>query len=225
MSAKNKRASAQVKIMQEMVVYGPGRDWSILWRRSYPDVPKQTWYRWVSEVKAGGVAAKAAAEKVKKKADRNRQLPPKKSTRLEVAATLPTVVTPNDVANNGISSVMAEIRKAVARAERVLNMCETADGKIRNPKLYLEASRHSLESLRTAAVVANQIMDTQNVEQFLQAMMDCIEEADRETAERRAALWAKPGPGADPVEPNAGADPAPEESASEEGVRRRIKRA
>jgi hypothetical protein len=181
---KNKRAVAQAEIMQEMVDYGPGRDWSILWRSRYPDVKKPTWYRWVNAVKAGGVAAKAAAKTVKAKSDRRSRQAPKKSTRREVTASLPTVVSPNDVASSGILSVMNEVRNAVARAKRVLDMCETSEGKLRNPKLFLEASRHSMEALRTAAIVANQMMDAQQTERFHQAVIDCIEETDRDTAER-----------------------------------------
>lgn len=178
------RMAAQIDITREMVEYGPDRDWSILWRSRYPNVKKPTWYRWVNEIKSGGVAARKAAEVVKAKADRDKQLLPRENTEQRIIENLPELVRPGDVANTGFVPVMNEIQRAIDRANHLMDYCESDNGQIRNPKLYLMASRHVLESLRTAAQVSNQLMDAQQTERFHQAIIESIMDVDRELAER-----------------------------------------
>lgn len=178
------RTAALNDITREMVKYGQDRDWSILWRSKYSAVKKPTWYRWVNEVKGDGVAGRKAAKAVKAKAKRDSQLLSQKNIVQELSDTLPEIVRPGDIANTGIIAVMDEINKAISRANRVIDICETADGRIRNPKMYLAASKHSLEALRTAAQVADQLMNAQKADRFLTAVFDCINDVDRELAER-----------------------------------------
>jgi len=92
---------------------------------------------------------------------------------------LPEVVRPDDITGGtGFMSIVGRIQSCIQHAEKIVAYCEMDDGKIRNPKLYLIASRHILEAMKAAANISHQLMDAQRLEQFHQAIFNRLKERD-----------------------------------------------
>jgi len=183
--AREARPQAMKDIARALARNGPEHDLRPLKSRKYADVPAATWWRWVKTVRDSGAPARKAAKRVKKHvAQRAKQADPAASITEAVAEQLPAVVKPEDVACTGVISAMDRIKECMDDANRVKEFCRTESGKIRNPKLYLVASRHILDSMKTAATISRQLMDAQRLEQFHRAILDEISELEPEMAER-----------------------------------------
>ncbi len=74
------------------------------------------------------------------------------------------------------------IRQAIRHGERVMATCATDDGRLRNPKLYLQGSRHMLDALKTAAAVSTAINEAEKVRRFHQSIMTRVRTRDPEMA-------------------------------------------
>jgi hypothetical protein len=158
---------------------GSAKQFRALRDEKYSGVPESTWYRWVRTVKDSGVTAKLSALRVKRKAGgRATANDVDASVAKEAVKHLPVKVTPDDIIPSGFLKVMDQIQLCMLRAEKVVQHCEADSGKIRNPKLYLQASRHILDAMKTASYISNQLMEAQRVEQFHQAILNRLKERD-----------------------------------------------
>ena len=148
-------------------------------RKNYPDISKTTFYRWVNKIKASGEPANKAALRIKRKAAVNQRADRReKGIDNRLTEVLPVKVTPNDICPSGYLNAVDQIRQCVGHAEKVIEHCRTKDGKIKNPKLYIQASKHILDGMKTAACVSGQIMEAQKVEKFHQAILSKLKEKD-----------------------------------------------
>ncbi len=152
----------------------------------YANVPSSTWHRWVSAVRDSGVPGRKAAIRAKKRATRrtNTEPDPKATALKDTAEQMPEVIRVDDIAGTPMFRVIDRIRACVAHADEVLAHCKTIDGRLRNPKLYIQASRHHLEALKTSAYITDKLMEAQRLEAFHQAILDEIAKIDLALAER-----------------------------------------
>lgn len=160
--------------------HGPRYDLNQFWLKKYSEVPRSTWHRWVKRVRDSGIPGKKAALRAKKKAaQRARQPDSQKPVAMAAKDQLPEVVRPGDITGGtGLVSVVDRIQSCIQHAEKVVALCEMDDGKIRNPKLYLIASRHILEAMKVAANITRQLMEAQRLEQFHETILNRLKERD-----------------------------------------------
>ena len=165
------RTIRQIKVVLEK--YGDsGTEVSEL-QKSLTDVPRNSFYRWTRDIKNSGLQLKNTARNIK-------EIDIEKG----VSDNLPVNITPDHIgARGGYLSVVDQIGKCVIHADNVLAQCEDSKGKIRNPKLYLQASKHILEAMKTASYISNQLMEAQKVEQFHQAILAHLKARDPELVE------------------------------------------
>jgi hypothetical protein len=76
------------------------------------------------------------------------------------------------------------VRVCIQHAETVVKYCTLEDGRIRNPRLYLQASNHMRASVESLAKIAERLNDAQRIEQVHKAIFEEIRACDPETAER-----------------------------------------
>ena len=178
--ARETRTQAMRDITRALSRHGPAHDLRPLKSRKYADVPRATWWRWVAKVRDSGAPGRKAAKRIKKKvARRAKKLDPKKSVAKDAEDQLPEVIRPSDISGDtGLISVVDRIQSCIQHAEKVVKWCEREDGSVRNPKLYLVASRHILEAMKTASSISHQLMDAQRIDQFHQAILNRLKERD-----------------------------------------------
>ena len=174
------RQQACKDIAQILSRHGPKYELNQYWQKKYSEVPQSTWYRWVKRVRDSGMPGKKAAKRAKKRASqRAKQNDTKKSATMMVKDQLPEIVRPSDITDaTGLISVVDRIQSCIQHAKKILAYCEMSNGEIRNPRLYLIASRHILESIKAAAKVSHQLMEAQRLEQFHQAILNRLKARD-----------------------------------------------
>ena len=170
-----KRAFAVIAATLEK--YGPDFDFGQLRAAEFPGVPASTWYRWVTRIRATGVPVRAAvaalkARKGKTSSDKMQEI------ERQAIAFLPPTVSPGDVTQQSLVDVTKKINDCMGHADAVLNLCLDVDGKVTNPDLYLRASRHHLDAMRTAAAVATVLNDVSRVEQYHAAIFAVLRKRD-----------------------------------------------
>lgn len=175
------KEAAQRDIVQALQNHGTDYDWTFL-RAKYPEVPKPTFYRWVQKVQGSGAYVAAAAKEIKKTAPRRAKKATQNAEKLaaRVVDQLPPAIRPEDVASTGFISVAEKINQCMQHADKVLALCEVEDGRIRNPKLYLQASKHMLSAMETAAKITAVLMDANRLEQFHRAIFERLRYRDPE---------------------------------------------
>ena len=157
--------------------YGPDFDFGQLRAAEFPGVPASTWYRWVTRIRATGVPVRAAvaAMKARKVKSSNAKM---KEIERQAIAFLPPSVSPGDVTQHSLIDVVRKINDCMAHADAVLALCVDANGKISNPDLYLRASRHHLDSMRTASAVADTLNDVKRTEEYHRAIFEVLRKRD-----------------------------------------------
>lgn len=145
-------------------------------QKSHPNVAKNTFYRWVNKVKNGGAPAKKTALEIKR-------IKTNKQEADEARAMMPANITPDDIGSIGYLNVVDQIGKCVGHADKVLAHCESDKERIRNPKLYLQASRHILDAMKTASYISTQLMEAQKIDQFHRAILKQLKTRDPELVE------------------------------------------
>lgn len=186
---------------------GTSCDIGRLWEQRFPGIPKASWYRYraealgedgLSALVARNIAAKDKVrvrankkrakdeikEKIKRETQKKRKRPKNENVEQAVLSSLPEVIKPDDVITVGFIPAAIRINESIARGEKVVQHCLTPSGDIRNPRLFLQASRHVLEAMKVGAYVAVQLMEAQRIERFHQIVL-------RRIAERDAALVAE----------------------------------
>jgi hypothetical protein len=84
----------------------------------------------------------------------------------------------------------AVLAACLANASDVVTHARGADGKVRAPKLLIQASKLMADTLRTAAAVSAVLWDERRVRDFYKAMMEEIAAESPDTAMRIARLEA-----------------------------------
>ncbi len=149
------------------------------------DVPESTFYRWCDAVLKSGAPVEKASRKIKRSAVARKSAPKptreqRKQAVVELDAELPAVVTLADLQTDGFAGVASRIDSCINHAERVLKACEKDDGRIVNPKLYLQASTHILRSMDTASRVVGMLMDAERTRKYNEIMLRRIAARDPE---------------------------------------------
>jgi hypothetical protein len=157
----------------------------------FPDVPKSTILRWYqSAVAEAGqtqhAQARAAVSDAKQAAreSRRRKGPARATPYRALKASLPTPVTPETINPMAARTAIDQVRVCIQHAETVVKYCTLEDGRIRNPRLYLQASNHMRASVESLAKIAERLNDAQRIEQVHKAIFEEIRACDPETAER-----------------------------------------
>lgn len=175
-SQVKKSAFAAIAAMLEK--YGNEFDFYQLRTADFPGVPVSTWYRWLSKIRSTGAPARAAVAAMKMRKPKKISERQMKEVERKAVAFLPPAVTPGDVTQQSLIDVTKKINDCLAHADAVLDLCINEEGKITNPDLYLRASRHHLESMRTAAAVASVLTDVNRVEQYHAAIFSALRKRD-----------------------------------------------
>lgn len=183
---------AKKEIRDALDTFGADYPWHEI-RARYPEVQKGTFYRWVKsaqgikqvdhvadERKARKAKKEVAAHKAKVAAAPKPTREQRKQAVVELDAELPAVVTLADLQTDGFAGVASRIDSCITHAERVLKACEKDDGKIVNPKLYLQASTHILRSMDTASRVVGMLMDAERTRKYNEIMLRRIAARDPE---------------------------------------------
>ena len=171
------KKSAFAVIAATLEKYGPDFDFGKLRAAEFPNVPASTWYRWVAKIRATGIPVRAAVAAMKA---RKRKTSEKQMQEIERKAIsfLPTAVSPGDVTQQSIIDVTKKINDCMAHADAVLALCLDGAGKVTNPDLYLRASRHHLDAMRTASAVADTLNDVKRTEEYHRAIFEVLRKRD-----------------------------------------------
>lgn len=174
--ALSKARKAEIK--QEIVAWltsGVGDGEVEKFRQRFPEVSRTTFFRWLKEARV--VAGRREVEKTLKSAEELR------AAEAEARKALPVPVSTDmlmPVTNSGAVQVIAEVMQM---ARRVAEKCEH-EGKIRNLRGFVQAARLLLNSVDTAARVAERLHDMQRVEAMHVAIFEEIRKESPETAGR-----------------------------------------
>jgi hypothetical protein len=145
-----RKAACQAAIHAHMEHFG-ARHWDTV-RRDFEDIPQATFWRLVRDTKKQTIARKvddlaARAEPV-----------------------LPTVPSIGDL--RGAIDPQAVLSACLQNANAVIDYAKSADGRVRNAKLLIAATRAMTEILRTAAAVSSTLLDERQTRDFYRAIMD-----------------------------------------------------
>lgn len=156
----------------------------------YPDVPQSTLMRWHKKIlnESGLSRQQNARESVRqaKAGAKNgrRRKPERRVTLRDAKKVLPEPVSPETINPLAARSAIDQVRICIQHGENVLKYCTLPDGKIRNPKMYLQASNHIRASVESLGKISERLNDAQRIEQVHAAIFDEIRKCDPETAER-----------------------------------------
>ena len=102
----------------------------------------------------------------------------------EIEARLPPVITPAAVSRLTGFNAIELIRQCVADSDVVKKYCIAQDGRLKNAKLFLQASAHARASAETLSRIVERINDVQKMEQLLNCMVEEIRRESPEVADR-----------------------------------------
>lgn len=156
----------------------------------FPDVPKSTILRWYQAAVAEAgqtphAQARAAVVEAKRAArDEKKRKGTRTTPHRALKAALPTPVSPETINPLAARSAIEQVRVCIQHAETVVQYCTLPDGKIRNPRLYLQASNHMRASVESLAKIAERLNDAQRIEQVHAVIFEEIRACAPEVAER-----------------------------------------
>lgn len=147
---QKRKAAAKAAIIDHLLQVG-SHEWDAL-RRDFEDIPTATWWRMVRAAKGQTIARKVEAL----------------AARAEPV--LPTVPSIGDL--RGAIDPQAVLSACLQNANAVIDYAKSADGRVRNAKLLIAATRAMMEILRTAAAVSSTLRDERQTRDFYRAIMD-----------------------------------------------------
>lgn len=162
---QKRKAACQAAIHAHIAQVGAG-GWDPL-RHEFEDVSPATFWRLVKAGKAQALAGKAKSI--------NARTDPLAGDGLHTAAaSLPAVPSIGDLCAAAIDP-QAVLAACLKNAAEVVEHSKAADGKIRSPKLLLQASKAMTEVLRTAAQVSSTLLDERQARSFYRAITEALE--------------------------------------------------
>lgn len=144
---------------------------------------RSTIYRWVGNILKDGRAGQHLARVVREAAER-REATKQPPAAAEVAKSLPAVVGPQQIASEGAIAIIDRLNSCLATADQLMRHARHEDGKVRNAKLLLAASEYLRRCLETAARIADQMREVNQVDRFHAAIIEEIGKESAECAER-----------------------------------------
>lgn len=182
------RAEIEQEILQEIAAKGPTFDRKPVLDRLLAagyEVSKTTFYRWADSLLKSG-RANAYLGIVAEEAVRDRQArgeDPAVAAAQEAVATLPAVITPDDVANSTVPFIQ-QLKACIEAAQQVMTYARRDDGAVRVPKLLIGASEHLRRCLETLLRFQEAMSSTQQIERFHAAVLEEVQSESPECAER-----------------------------------------
>lgn len=172
------------KIRSALAQYGRAYDFALL-LAEYPDVPKTTFYRWVRQIEGTGAPAAQAIAEAREAVRQDAVELGSESAVVardlqSIAETMPVVATAGDFSGLNIGEIARRLHSCLMTAATLKNHATGEDGKIRNPKLYLQASEHERRTLDTASRLADQIYDRNQLDQLFEAIFSRLRDRDPE---------------------------------------------
>ena len=179
-----RKAACKAAILDHLDHVGP-REWNAV-RDAFADVPKATFWRLVRTTRAevlidrvqdlpAGAAQDAAIDEAFSEDYSN------------LAKSLHEPPRLRDLCGRDAIDPQAVLAACIANANAVVDHTRAADGKVRQPKLLLAASKVMADVLRTAAAVSAVLWEEQRVRDFYKAMMEEIAAESPAVAARIAA--------------------------------------
>lgn len=179
-----RKAACKAAILDHLDHVGP-REWNAV-RDAFQDVPKATFWRLVRTTRAEvlidrvqdlpvGAAQDAAIDEAFSEDYRNLSKSLREPPRLR------------DLCGRDAIDPQAVLAACIANANAVVDHARAADGKVRQPKLLLAASKVMADVLRTAAAVSAVLWEERRVRDFYRAVMDEISAESPAVAARIAA--------------------------------------
>jgi hypothetical protein len=101
-----------------------------------------------------------------------------------VAAALPGPVSPDDAVGRGTIDAIGHVRRCIRAAEDVAAHARGPDGRVRNPRLLLQATDSLRRSLETATRLQQALRDLQSVQAFHRGVLDEVAKESPEVAQR-----------------------------------------
>lgn len=158
-------------------------------QKRYNRISKSTFYRLLDECRAEtGIKEPLVIDGVVESSELVEAVNPPKGE--EISVTLPPVVAPVVLARMSGFNAVELIGQCVKDAHAVKQFCLNQDGKIRNAKLFLQASAHARSSAETLSRIAERINDAQKIEQMLNTMIEEVRRESPEVADRILARLA-----------------------------------
>ncbi|HET7675651.1 MAG TPA: hypothetical protein VFL54_09040, partial [Gammaproteobacteria bacterium] len=163
--SKADKEQCQAEMARLLERYGTNYDWTEL-RAKYPSVSKPTFYRWLKKLHDSGVPAQNALRKARKQVRRAEKRAEKRTGSKEPAKEkmarqlhdqLPVAPSVDDLCRVSMPELIGCIKECIDDAQRLKRHAQATDGdKIRNAKLYLNAS----EQLRKCVETATRLSET-----------------------------------------------------------------
>lgn len=191
MALDPKRKSAcKAAILDHLDHVGP-REWNAV-RDAFADVPKATFWRLVRTTRAEVLIDKVQAIPAGDEAAQDAAVDEAFSTDYSnLASDLKNSLREpprlRDLCGRDAIDPQAVLAACIANANAVVDHARAADGKVRQPKLLLAASKVMADVLRTAAAVSTVLWDERRVRDFYKAMMEEIAAESPAVAARIAA--------------------------------------
>lgn len=180
--AGDRKKEIKQRIVEALAQYGRQYDFAQLLAEC-PDVPKSSFYRWVRQLQASAAPAEEARAAATAGVAQDVQVLGSEAAVVDrdlqlIAQEMPEVPTAAALTGLNMGQISGRLRGLLANAEAMKAHAKGADGKIRNPKLYLQASEHERKVLETASRLVEQSYDRHSVEQLHQALFARLRERD-----------------------------------------------
>lgn len=165
--------------------YGTNYDWTEL-RAKYPSVSKPTFYRWLKKLHTSGVPAQNALRKARKQVKRAAKRAGSVGAANEKMARqlhdqLPVAPSVEDLCRVSMPELIACIKECIDDAQRLKRHAQAADGdKIRNARLYLNASEQLRKCIETATRLSETMYEIQRVETLFNVFFERVKSRDPE---------------------------------------------
>ncbi len=183
------RDEVEAAITEAMNRLGPeGLDkLSIAKRFMARGLSKATAYRWIKEILATGRPGVAIEAKVVEaaRARAERTPEPARDADEEIVALIPPVATIGDLTGDpGTVGVVQRIWKILADMELLVAHAKHDDGKVKNSKLLLAASREMRQGLETAMKLREGMRQERDLDDMMQAIVAKVAKESPGCAER-----------------------------------------
>jgi hypothetical protein len=172
------------RILELLAQYGRTYDFAQLLSEC-SDVPKTTFYRWVRQIQATSAPAEEATASARAAIAADVQVLGSEAAVVDrdlqlIAQEMPEVPTAAALTGLNMVQIAGRLRGLLANAAAMKAHSLGADGKIRNPRLYLQASEHERRVLETASRLVEQSYDRNSVEQVFNAIFIRLRQRDPE---------------------------------------------
>lgn len=185
MALDPKRKSACRDAIRDHLEHAGSREWNAV-RDAFADVPHATFWRMVRAVKAEALVRKVQALPAGSAQDVAIDEAFAEDYR-DLARGLREPPRLRDLYGQAAIDPQAVLAACLANANDVVTHARGADGKVRAPKLLIQASKLMADTLRTAAAVSAVLWEERRVRDFYKAMMEEIAAESPEVAARIAA--------------------------------------